>query len=434
MALRDSATGRALKFASMTAGVSGSYLGYLAQSLFLDSNKRGVKLKETHTKAARRASDELIGLRGPAMKLGQVLSLQTEFLPEETLAELTKLQMRAPGMHPSLVRAQFRASMGRDPDDVFAAFDPIPFAAASLGQLHRATTRDGETVAVKIQYPGIRAAIENDFKWFRTLSLPARISKHLPAKVIDEMQEQILAETDYGREAANLTLFRKKLKSLSLVEVPRVYPALSGDQVLTMSLIEGEHIDTFLTKKPSQQLRDAIGSHLLELYVFQLLEMGAFHADPHWGNYLFRDDGSIGVVDFGCVKFVPPAFVANLRAIFLYPGLRDSAAFRRLLAERYPPSGRKLSPAILRVLVRFSETFFAKVYPPDPEAEKDVFDFGNAEFLKVFARESANLIAAKCVFPEYVFMARAEAGMYQTLHRLRARVHTSRIVRKYLAQ
>jgi Predicted unusual protein kinase len=434
MALRDSAAGRALKVASMTAGVSGSYLGYLAQSLFLDSGKRDAKLKETHSRAARRASDEMIGLRGPVMKLGQALSLHTDFLPEETLAELTKLQMRAPGMHPSLVRAQFRASMGHDPEQVFAEFEAEPFAAASLGQVHRAKTRDGDAVAVKIQYPGIRAAIENDFKWFRTLSLPARVSKHLPANVIDEMREQILAETDYGREAANLSLFRKKLKPLSFVDVPRVYPGLSGKEVLTMSHVEGEHIDAFLAKKPSQRLRDTIGSHLLELYVFQLLEMGAFHADPHWGNYLFRDDGSIGLVDFGCVKFAPPAFIANLRAIFLYPGPRDSTAFRRLLAERYPPSGEKLNPAILRVLVRFSEIFFAKVYPPDPEAEKEVFDFGNAAFLKVFARESANLIAAKCVFPEYVFMARAEGGMYQTLHRLRARVHTSRIVRKYLAR
>jgi predicted unusual protein kinase regulating ubiquinone biosynthesis (AarF/ABC1/UbiB family) len=432
MALRDSAAGRALKLASMTAGVSSSYIGYLAQSLFLDKDQRTRKLKETNANAARRASDELIGLRGPAMKLGQTLSLHTNLLPEETLAELTKLQMRAPGMHQSLVRAQFRASMGRDPDEVFAAFDPKPFAAASLGQVHRARTREGETVAVKIQYPGIRAAIENDFKLLRSLSLPVRVSKHLPANVIDEMQEQILAETDYGREAANITLFRKKLTRLSFVEVPRVYAALSGDQVLTMSLVEGEHIDTFLAKKPPQQLRDIIGSRLLELYIFQLLEMRAFHADPHWGNYLFRDDGSIGLVDFGCVKFISPAFVANLRAIFLYPGPRDSAAFHRLLDERIPLDGQKLNAATRRILVRFSQNFFAKVYPPDPAGEKRAFDFGDAAFLNEYARESANIVRARGAFPEYVFMGRAEAGLYQTLHRLRARVHTSRIVRKYV--
>src|ERR1043166_1528679 len=100
-------------------------------------------------------------------------------------------------MHPSLVRAQFKASLGRDPDDVYRTFDPVPFAAASLGQVHRAVTNDGETVAVKIQYPGIRDAIENDFAWFRAVSKPAQLSKYLPESALDELQEQIVAECDY---------------------------------------------------------------------------------------------------------------------------------------------------------------------------------------------------------------------------------------------
>jgi predicted unusual protein kinase regulating ubiquinone biosynthesis (AarF/ABC1/UbiB family) len=433
MAARDGPTARALRLASLTAGVGGSYLGYLAQSMFLGEDARQRKLKETHTKAARKASDGLMALRGPTMKLGQALSLQTDLLPEETLAELAMLQMHAPGMHPSLVRAQFRASMGSDPEDLFAEFEPNSFAAASLGQVHRATTRDGHAVAVKIQYPGIRAAIENDFRWFRTVSGPAQLAKVMPANVIAEMEEQILAETDYRREADNLTLFRKQLGVLPFVEVPRVYRKLSGDRVLTMSLLAGQHLDEFLAKRPSQRLRDTVGSRLLELYYFQLLCMGAFHADPHWGNYLFRDDGSVGLVDFGCVKYVPPAFVANLRAIYLYPGPRDSADFRRLLDERYALDGQALSASTRRALVRFSTSFYGTVYPSDPEAGKRPFDFADAAFLKDYMRHSASLVRAKGALPEYVFLARAETGLYQTLHRLRARVHTSQIVRKYLA-
>lgn len=432
MALRDSATGRALRMASVTAGVSGSYLGYLAQSLFLGKDERRRKLKKTHRKAARRASDELIALRGPLMKLGQTLSLQTDLLPPETLAELSKLQMRAPGMHASLVRAQFRASMGRDPEEIFAEFEPEPFAAASLGQVHRAKTRGGDAVAVKIQYPGIRAAIENDFKLLRKLSLPAQISKYIPEEIIDEIEKEILAETDYGREASNLELFRKELKRLPFVEVPRVYRNLSGGRVLTMSLVSGQHLDGFLAKRPSQRLRDTVGSHLLELYFCQLLRVGGFHADPHWGNYLFRDDGTIGLVDFGCVKFIEPRFIANLRAIFLYAGPRDSVGFRRLLDERYSLYGLTLSATTRRALVRISDNFFGKVYPPDPEAWKHPFDFGDAKFLKDLGRESVRLMRAKGALPEYVFLGRAEGGLYQTLHRLRARVYTSQIVWKYL--
>ncbi len=418
--------------AALTAGVSGSYLGYLAQRLFLGEEERSARLRAAHTKAGRRIVEELGSLRGPVMKLGQLLSVQSDLLPEETLAELAKLQMQAPGMHPSLVRAQFKASIGRDPEDVFKCFEPAPFAAASLGQVHRAVTRDGETVAVKIQYPGIHEAIKNDFRWFRAVSLPAKISNHFPKGCLDEVQEQILAETDYRREAANVALFRKRLQRLPFVEVPRIHPKYSTDKVLTMSSLAGEHLENFLSRKRSRQLRDTIGSRLFDLYYFQLLGMEAFHADPHWGNYLFRADGSIGLVDFGCVKFVPKAFAANLRKIFLYPGRRQSAEFRAILDQRYALSGQSLPEGARCALVRFAENFYGRVYPPEPEAEHRPFDFSESTYLRDYLRESMNTLRARGALPEYIFLARAEAGLYQTLHRLGARVRTSQIVRKYI--
>src|SRR6185503_13845882 len=118
---------RALRMAALSASVTGSYLGYLAQSAFLSKEKKSARLKRTHSKAARRMSSELQALRGPAMKLGQALSLQHDILPDEMVAELSKLQMSAPGMHPSLVRAQFTASMGREPEQLYKSFDPEPF-------------------------------------------------------------------------------------------------------------------------------------------------------------------------------------------------------------------------------------------------------------------------------------------------------------------
>jgi hypothetical protein len=171
----------------------------------------------------------------------------------------------------------------------------------------------------------------------------------------------------------------------------------------------------------------------MELYYFQLLRVGAFHADPHWGNYLFRRDGTIGLVDFGCVKYVPPEFVANLREIFLYPGPRQSADFRALLDRRYSLYGQALAPATKRALVRFAERFYGRVYPPEREADARPFDFSDPTVLRDYGRESANLMRARGALPEYVFLARAEAGLYQTLHRLGARVHTSRSVRKSVA-
>jgi len=415
----------------MGAGIAGSYLGYVLQRAFLGAERGEAKLKSTHARAARRMRDELQALRGPAMKLGQMLSLQAGVLPEEALAELASLQMEAPGMHPSLVRVQVKQGLGAEPEEVFRDFAPEPFAAASLGQVHRAVTREGERVAVKVQYPGIRQAIANDFKLFRAVAKPAQASGHVPKAAIDEMEQQILAETDYGREADNIEFFERQLAPLRFVKVPRVLRAYSSEKVLTMSLMPGRHLADFLARRPSQKLRDQLGAHLFELFYFQMLKVGALHADPHWGNYLLKEDAGIGLVDFGCAKYLRPETVTYLRSVFLYPGSMESADFRRLLEDNYRHTGRKLQPATRRALISFAENFYRKVYPPDAEPHA-LFDFSDKKFLEDYLREAAKLLRTKGVMTEYIFVARAEMGLYHTLHRLKARVPTSDIVRKYL--
>lgn len=425
---------RAAKFASMTAGVTGSYLGYLAQSLVLDRPARREKLKATHRKVGKRLSESMSELRGPAMKLGQTLSLHAETLPDETIQELTSLQMSAPPMHPQLVRAQFRQELGRDPDDVYRSFDPVPFAAASLGQVHNAVGHDGKKLAVKIQYPAIREAIASDFKWFRAVSQPAQLSRYLPSDTIDELQRQIEAETDYHREAEHLEFFGKKLRPLGFITVPEVFREFSTQRVLTMSKLKGKHLEEFLAGRPAQKLRDEIGAHLVDSYYFQLLKLGRFHADPHWGNYLFLVDGTIGLVDFGCVKRLEPDFVENLRKLFLYPGKRDSGEFLRLLDERYRKSGKKLSKATCRAHTSFAENFYRPVYPPEPGRESVATDFADPKWLQLYLAEARKLSTSRGTLPEYLFLARTELGLYQTLHKLKARVAMSAQVRKYLGR
>src|SRR2546426_1386346 len=428
---KNTTTGRALSMASIGAGIAGSYVAYLLQRAFLGEAKGKIKLKSTHIRAARRMADEMQALRGPAMKLGQMLSLQTGVLPDEVLTELATLQMEAPGMHPSLVRVQVKASLGREPEEIFKHFTMEPFAAASLGQVHHAITHDGQRVAVKVQYPGIRQAIENDFSLFRTVSKPAQASGHIPKSAIDEIEKQIVAETDHVREANNIEFLAERLAPLSFVEVPRVFRDYSSDKVLTMSLMTGRHLEDFLAQRPSQKLRNQLGTNLFELFYFQLLKVEALHADPHWGNYLFNDDASISLVDFGCVKYLSSEAAAYLRSAFLYPGAIDSPDFRRLIERHYEQAGEKLLPAARRALISFADNFYRKVYPPEP-AKPQPFDFGDAAFLRDYLRESKNLLRTKGLMTEFIFMGRAEMGLYQTLHRLKARVRTSQIVRKYL--
>jgi predicted unusual protein kinase regulating ubiquinone biosynthesis (AarF/ABC1/UbiB family) len=428
---KNTSARRALGIASMGAGIAGSYIGYVLQRAFLGEAQSTAKLKSAHASAARKMRDEMQSLRGPAMKLGQMLSLQAGILPEETLAELASLQMEAPGMHPSLVRVQIKQSLGGEPEEIFKDFAPEPFAAASLGQVHHAVTREGERVAVKVQYPGIQQAIANDFKLLRAVSKPAQASGHIPKAAIDEMEQQIIAETDYKREAENIEFFEKQLAPLQFVNVPHVLRAYSSDKVITMSLLRGRHLEEFLARRPSQKLRNQLGANLFELFFFQVLKVEALHADPHWGNYLFQDDGGIGLVDFGCAKYLGPESVAYLRSVFLYPGPTDSADFRQLLEDPYRRTGQKLQPVTRRALTSFADNFYRKVYPPEPK-KQHTFDFADKRFLEDYLRESKNLLRTKGLMTEYIFIARAEMGLYHTLHRLKARVPTSDIVRKYL--
>ena len=415
----------------MGADIAGSYLGYAVQRAFLGETKSRAKLKSTHRRAAQRMRDEMQSLRGTAMKLGQTLSLQTGVLPDEALAELATLQMQAPGMHPSLVRVQIKRSLGREPEEVFKRFTPEPFAAASLGQVHHAITKAGERVAVKIQYPGIRDAITNDVKLFRAVSKPAQASGHFPKVAIDELEEQFLAETDYKREADNIEFFQRELAPLSFVKVPRLLRKYSAGKVLTMSLMRGQHLDDFLANRPAQNLRNELGTRLFDLFYFQVLKIGSLHADPHWGNYLFDTDGRISLVDFGCVKTLSPATVTYLHQAFLYSGSIHSADFARLMETYYRAEGLKLLAVTRRALIKFAENFYRKVYPPDPNKDYR-FDFGNRQFLNDYLNESKNLFRTKGMLADLIFMARAEMGLYQTLHRLKAQVPTSQIVRKYL--
>jgi predicted unusual protein kinase regulating ubiquinone biosynthesis (AarF/ABC1/UbiB family) len=413
--------------ANLGMGVAGSYLGYALQSAFLGEAERGVKLKATHTRAARRMADEMKSLRGAAMKFGQTLSLQTGTLPDETLAELASLQMSAPPMHPSLVRAQFKQSLGAEPEsysnNLTRNHSRRLHWARCITQCHA-----DEKVAVKIQYPGIRQSLANDFKMFRALSKPAQASGHIPKGAIDEVEKQIVAETDYCQEAENATFFAQRLAALRFVKVPRVLREYSSDKVLTMSLMKGRHLDDFLAQRPSQRLRNELGDNLFELFYFQVLELQALHADPHWGNYLFTNDAGISLVDFGCAKYLSKSTVSYLRAGFLYPGSTRSPAFRRLLEKYYEDEGRKLTPATRRALVAFAENFYRKVYPPEVK-HHEPFDFGEPQFLNDFLAASKDLFRAKGVLSELIFLVRAEMGMYQTLHRLKAKVHTSAIVR-----
>jgi hypothetical protein len=427
---KSGALQRGFRIGKLGFGLVGSYLGYQAQNLILSESGKAQRRERFQKKASQRVRGELGSLKGAVMKVGQMLSMQSGVFPEETLREFAALQMHAPGMHATMARAQFKAAMGKFPNDVFRQFEPEPFAAASLGQVHRAITRKGERVAVKIQYPAIRTAIENDFKMVRSATFAGRVTGHLPAPVIDEVQRGIMEETDYTKEARNLNFFREALEDIEWVTIPRVYEELSSDRTLTMSFVEGRTLVDFLDTKPSQRVRDLVGARLVELFEIQATHLKALHADPHPGNYLFRADGSIGMVDFGCVKRLEFDW-AEWRHLCDEWGWRESeAAERRYLKLLCGPNvpyekARKILPDVeewceLRCPRGSGDFFFGRKIEPSVKKKLD----------EAKARVARKIFQNKMIVPDYAFVSRVDMGLCFLLEQLRAVVNLSEVARR----
>jgi hypothetical protein len=415
-----SAARRGVRLGKLGLKLTGSYLGYQMQNLFLSEESKGRRRQDFNQQTSRRISKELGELKGPVMKLGQILSMQTQMLPPEAIKELANLQMQAPGMHPTLARAQFKASIGKYPEEVFRDFAPEPFAAASLGQVHEAVTKRGERVAVKIQYPGIGQAIENDFKLLRSATFAGRLTGHAPPALLDEVQRGFAEETDYLKEAKNLDFFREALGCFDFLSVPKAHLALTTEKVLTMSFLKGESVGDFLKKKPTQNVLDQIGSRLVELYHFQIQCLGILHADHQPGNYLFQEDGRIGLVDFGCVKRL---------AI-------DFADLSECCVNRSWSQGRQQAAHVCQLIwgpdVIIDRAFrmldglqgLVDILFPEPKTGNLVVDFSNPNLLQTIIGCYGRALKHKLTNPEFAFVSRAELGLCSLLHQLGARVNT----------
>jgi predicted unusual protein kinase regulating ubiquinone biosynthesis (AarF/ABC1/UbiB family) len=415
------ALNRGLRLGKLGLSLTGSYLGYQAQNLFLGQDEQ--RQRRFQTSSSRKVREELSTLKGAAMKLGQLLSLQTSVLPEEAIQELSGLHMQAPGMHPTLARARFKASLGKYPEELFRDFDPEPFAAASLGQVHRGVTKGGERVAVKIQYPAIREAIENDLKLLRSATFPARFTGHFPGEIIDEIQRGFLEETNYLQEADNLEFFAQGLAGLKYVTIPKVHRDLSTDRVLTMSFVEGDVLGPFLANKPGAALRNLIGERLVELYYFQLHHLRALHADHHPGNFLFRMNGDVGVVDFGCVKRINFDVTAVIQACVQRAWRRGDKQAQEILALVF---GSKTPFSRAKRMLPILETMAENLYPQGRNVDP-VVDFGKGELLRILGEALTKALRDKVTNPEFAFISRSDLGIYSLLHRLNAKVNTTAI-------
>ena len=419
----ESAGRRGMRLGKLGLSLTGSYLGYQVQNLFLGAEAKAANRRHFQEKASRRVKDELASLKGPVMKLGQILGMQRTMLPEKVLEQLAALQMRAPAMHPTLTRAQFKGSYGKYPEEVFRQFELEPFAAASLGQVHRAITRTGQVVAVKIQYPGIRAAIDNDLNLLKSATLPGRLTGHTPVALVEEIRRGFLEETDYLHEGKNADFFRDALAVFPYVKVPSIHWDLTTDRILTMSFLEGETIGDFLKSKPAQSVRDQLGRQLVELYHFQIQCLQVLHADHQPGNYLFTPQGRISLVDFGCVKRLAIDFADLSRCCVHRTWHEGEAQARHVLRLIWGPQVQvERAKPMLAALQQMVDILF-----PEPGKGGLEVNFGEPHLLDTMVKTYGKALRHRLTNPEFAFVSRTELGLVSLLHALRARVNTREV-------
>ena len=289
--------------------------------------------------AARLAGDRLFGresdqaemaaeltrilgqLKGPVMKVAQILATIPEALPREYAAELSQLQSQAPPMGPAFVKRRMQAELGAGWRDRFGGFELEAAHAASLGQVHRAWDEAGVQLAVKLQYPDMASTVEADLGQLDLLLSVFRRydrsidTRHIRAELADRLREEL----DYEREARHIRLYRHMLSGESETHVPALYEELSTRRLLTMSWLEGAPLMTF--RDADLETRNRLAINLFRAWYVPFHSYGVIHGDPHLGNYAAREDLSLNLLDFGCVRVFPPRFVGGV--IDLYRALRD---------------------------------------------------------------------------------------------------------------
>ncbi len=288
----------------MTARNASRYAGSQARKIVTPAERRAELDAQFAIRTAEDVAKELGEMKGVLMKVGQLVSFIVEALPDEAQAALASLQADAAPMAPSLAAQVVKEDLGREPERVFSEWGDLPVAAASIGQVHRARTFDGRDVAVKVQFPGVSEAIEEDldgaevmYSVFSALALQGLDYRTL----VDELRARMREELDYRREAANLAEFARAFAGHPWVRIPEVVPEVSGSRVLTTEWVEGMSWDEFVAQAP-HDTKQLAGEVIWRFGQLAIHRFGAFNGDPHPGNYRFHHDGSVTFLDFGLVK------------------------------------------------------------------------------------------------------------------------------------
>ncbi|MFN4994140.1 MAG: ABC1 kinase family protein [Bacteroidota bacterium] len=415
---------RAMRFVKTGVQIGGNYVKHYSRKLVNPELSKD----ELHEENATDVYNALSELKGSALKVAQMLSMERNVLPRQYTNKFQMAQYSAPPLSGPLIVQTFMKSFGKPPQQIFDSFEMKASNAASIGQVHEASLNNRK-LAIKIQYPGVAESIKSDLKIvkpiaFRLLSMN---EKELD-KYIKEVESKLLEETDYELELQRSQHISAQCASINNLQFTTYYPEYSTKKVLCMDWLEGLHMDEFLKTNPSQEIKNMIGQAMWDFYDLQVHELKAVHADPHPGNFIMRTDGTLGVIDFGCVKEIPDDFYFNYFALLVPEIMRDMNIIRNIMLQQQIISNQDSD----NVKIKITDAFIRMTNLLRRPFDYEVFDFGNNSYINEIYEMGEEVSKMKELkeskegrgSQHALYINRTYFGLYSILNQLGAQVNT----------
>ncbi len=415
---------RATKFLKAGAKVGGNYLKHYSQKLIGDE----VNDDDLHKKNAAELYDALSQLKGSALKVAQMLSMN-EALPEAYNEQFAMAQFKAPPLSLPLIVNTFRKSFGKSPFEIFNEFSKVAVNAASIGQVHSAL-QNGNKLAVKIQYPGIADSIKSDLAIVKPFAMRLfNLNKDEVEYYMSEVETKLIEETDYTLELKNAQMLTQECKHLPHLVFPEYYPEFSNKSILTMGWLEGIPLKEYLKTNPSQETRNKLGQSLWDFYTYQIHVLHKMHADPHPGNFVVTPDEQLGILDFGCVSVISESFYHMYFKLIEFDYNNLGQEYIDLLKgmNMILPTD---TPEVQELVIGMMTKVVSKVILP---FQHETFDFGDDSFFDSLIAQGREFGEDKSIrkinsargLREAIYVNRTHIGLFMILHEIRANINTS---------
>lgn len=423
--------GRTSKLVQTGVKIGGNYLKYYGKKAFNPELNRD-ELDEDN---ASDIYDGLKSLKGSALKVAQMLSMEKNLLPGAYVEKFSLAQFSVPPLSAPLVRKTFKKYQGDYPENLYDTFATQSVNAASIGQVHKAT-KDGKKLAVKIQYPGVADSISSDLAMVKPIALKMfNLQAKDSEKYFKEVEGKLLEETDYVLEVKQSREISEACSHIPNIRFPKYYEELSSERIITMDWMDGIHLSDFAKQNQDQELADKIGQALWDFYMFQIHGLKQVHADPHPGNFMVSEDDKLIAIDFGCIKQIPEDFFKPYFSLTNRENLNNEEFFHKrlleleILDEKDSEKERKF----------FSEMFHEMFTMFSTPYQSEKFDFTDEKFWQHLTRLSEKYskdpelrrMNGNRGSRHFLYMSRTFFGLYNLLHDLKANVDINKF-RVYL--